>query len=137
MAKRAHVPPSRERYYQAHPVVSFRASQEDYAALKKTLGTSGKSIGQFFREALGTARRDTRIAYEKGRRDGYRKAKKEYRVIVGCKLCGGPILVKGDVMKMKVSDAVAKVYDWYHKECKPSELAEDECELFDRETEDE
>lgn len=141
MAKRAHVPPSKERYYQAHPVVSFRASQEDYTALKKTLETSGKSIGQFFREALGTARRDTRIAYKKGRRDGFKKGlsrgKKRYRVIVGCKLCGGPILVKGDVMKMKVSDAVAKVYDWYHKECKLSELAEDECELFDREVSDE
>ena len=137
MIAQKHSPPSRKRYDLAHPVLSLRVSKEDYEALKKVLEISGKSIGQFFREALGTAQRETRTAYEKGRRDGYRKAKKEYRVIVGCKLCGGPILVKGDIMKMKVGDAVAKVYDWYHKECKPSELAEDECELFDRETEDE
>lgn len=136
MVGKVHVPPSKKRYDQAHPVISFRVSQKDYEVLKKTLETSGKSIGQFFREALGTARRDTRIAYKKGRRDGFKKGlsrgKKRYRVVVPCRLCGREIPVVGKEMRLKAADSILNRKAWFHRECKSEDWYEDECELIDR-----
>jgi hypothetical protein len=137
MAGKVHVPPSKERYYQAHPVISFRASREDYEALKKVLETSGKSIGQFFREALGTAQRDTRIAYKKGReigrKKGFRKAKNLYRVHTFCPICGEQIPVRGEELTEKAGETIwNSVPMWCHRKCKPAGWPENECELIDR-----
>lgn len=123
-AAKAHVPPSKERYYKAHPVVSFRASREDYDALKKVLETSGKSIGQFFREALRTAQRDTRIAYEKGRKrgfnKGFEKAKELYRVHTLCPFCLEEIPVRGQERRGKAFDVLFKTHPlWCHRRCIP------------------
>jgi hypothetical protein len=135
MVGKVHVPPSKKRYDQAHPVVSFRVSQEDYAALKKTLEASGKSIGQFFREALGTAQRDTRIAYKKGRRDGFKeglsRGKKRYRVVVPCYRCAKWIPVVGKERRLKVTHALLMRKVWVHRECKPAEWSDECCELID------
>jgi hypothetical protein len=40
-------------------------------------------------------------------------------------------------MKIKIRNAVAKAYNVYHRDCKPQNMADDKCELFDREVEDE
>lgn len=135
MTGKAHVPPSKERYYLTHPVVSFRASRADYGALKKVLETSGKSIGQFFREALGTAQRDTREAYKKGRHDGFKKGlergKELYEVIVPCSRCARWIHVIGKDMKLKVANSILTGKIWLHKSCKWDTWPDDRCFVFD------
>lgn len=85
--KRGHEPPSRRRYDEAHPVVSFRVSREDYALLKETLAKNEKSIGQFFREALGKERKSTDAAlsesYSEGYGQGYSEACEERDYQIG------------------------------------------------------
>ena len=135
MAGKVHVPPSKERYYQVHPVISFRASREDYEALKKVLETSGKSIGQFFREALGTAQRDTRIAYKKGRKLGFKRGlesgKELYEVVIPCYRCLRWIHVVGDAMKLKVANSILTGKVWFHRKCKYENWPDDRCCVFD------
>lgn len=128
---------AKERYDRKRPVVSFRVSRKQLAKLEELIRGSGISKGRFVRRALGLELEKKDRIYRKGRRDGYRKAKKRYRVDVLCGMCGGPILVKDDDMKTKVCKAVGRTYNWFHRDCKPGDCADDECELFDREIEDE
>jgi len=59
-------PPSRVRYEQSHPVVSFRIEREYYEQLMVLLEKSNKSIGDFFREALAAQLADTDLIYNQG-----------------------------------------------------------------------
>jgi len=137
MQGESNVAPAKKRYDRKRPIVSFRVSREQLLKLEELIGGSGISKGKFVRRALGLELEKKHRMYRKGLRDGYRKAKKRYRVDVWCGMCGGLILVKDDGMKTKVCKAVARTYNWFHKDCKPGDLADDECELFDREVEGE
>ena len=136
MIAQKHSPPSRKRYDLAHPVLSFRVSKEDYEALKKVLEISGKSIGQFFKEALRNERRDTSAAYKKGReigrKKGFRKAKNLYRVHTFCPICGEQIPVRGEELTEKAGEIIWNSAPmWCHRKCKPVEWPDEGCELFD------
>lgn len=127
---------AKKRYDRKRPVVSFRASREQLAKLDELIKGSGMSKGQFLRRAFGLQLEKKDKMYRKGFRDGYRKAKQKYTTLVCCKGCGEPIPVIGLNMEAMVDDAVNKVYNWYHKDCKPPNVHESECELFDREVTD-
>lgn len=55
MAKKAEVvpKPSRKRYEEKHPTVSFRLDKETYSRLKQHLAASGCSFAAFVKDSLG------------------------------------------------------------------------------------
>jgi len=130
-------PPSKKRYDRRKPVVSFRVSKEELDKLDKMREGSGLSRGQFLKRTFGLELTKKDDVYRKGHRDGYRKAKEEYSVDVFCNAGDGLIVVRGDDFKMKIRNVVAKTYNVYHRDCKPQNMADDKCELFDREVGDE
>ena len=77
VVKKAHVPPAKKRYDEKHPTVSFRVSREGYDRLKETLNKQGKTIGQFFREALEIEERNYKEAYWRG----FREARERYAIL--------------------------------------------------------
>ena len=81
-------PPSRARYEQSHPVISFRVNREVYQRLQELLQKSGKSIGDLFREALGVQAASAGNAHQKGYTKGYEDAKGRYLVTYRCSVCG-------------------------------------------------
>lgn len=94
---------------------------------------SGKSHGEIMREAVQLEAGKSDAIYRRGYRDGFHKAKEKYIVKVWCNACGEPIAVISDDMALKVGDAVAQTYNWYHRGCKPVEVPDDECEPFEKE----
>ncbi len=110
--KRAHVPPSRLRYEETHPTVSFRLRRELYEQLRATLERSEHSFADFVKEALGVKERTVGAAYNKG----YEAAREKYLVTYHCRGCGG--LLEVDDPKGK---AAARQYTekggWEHLAC--------------------
>ena len=128
---------AKERYDRKRPVVSFRVSSGQLEKLDALVRGSGMSKGRFLRRAFGLELEKKDEVYRNGHRDGYRKAKEEYSVDVFCNAGDGLIVVRGDDFKMKIRNVVAKTYNVYHRDCKPQNMADDKCELFDREVSDE
>lgn len=112
MVKKAHVPPAKRRYDEKHPTVSFRASRKNYDRLKGVLNKQGKTIGQFFREALEIEERKYNEAYWRG----YRKAKERYAVYATCMSCGEPIAIDDEQMKEDIYLSIVEIC--LHRECK-------------------
>jgi len=133
MSTEGGISPSKRRYDARHPTVSTRLSAEQYAKLDDLVRKSGISMGEFIRRALTLEIKRENETYWAGRRAGFSRAKEKYIVRVWCNVCGDPIVVIGDEMILKVGDAVARTYNWYHRGCKPADFPDDMCELFDRE----
>lgn len=111
-----HKPPARLRYEETHPVVSFRVKQEVYQQLQELLAKSGKSIGDFFREALKVQQADTKEAYLRGHKKGYEEARKLYRVFYLCSICGGVM----EISTLKEKEAAREYMEenrWGHGAC--------------------
>jgi len=90
-------------------------------------------MGEFIRRALNLEIKWGNRIYSKGFKAGFSKAKEKYRVRVWCNGCCDPITVPGSDMEMEVGNAIVKTCNWYHRDCKPPNLPDDECRLFDRE----
>lgn len=127
------ISPSKKRYDARHPTVSARLTAEQHAMLDDLVRKSGISMGEFIRRALTLEIKRENEIYWAGHRAGFSKAKEKYRVRVWCNECGDPITVLGLDMEIKVGNAVAREYNWYHRGCKPANLSDEECELFERE----
>jgi len=127
------ISPSKRRYDARHPTVSTRLSAEQHAILDDLVRKSGVSMGKFIRRALTLEIKRENEIYHRGFKAGLSKAKEKYRVRVWCNECGGPITVLGIDMEIKVGDAVARTYNWYHRDCKPANLSDEDCELFEME----
>ncbi len=91
--RRNNVSAVREKYDENHPVVSFRTSEPTYKLLKDLLLNQEKSIGEFFREALGVEQRSYEKAYSRGYKEGFKAAKEKYVVTAICCICDRPISV--------------------------------------------
>jgi hypothetical protein len=111
-----HKPPSRIRYEESHPVVSFRVKEDLYQQLVELLAKSGKSIGDFFKEALGVQRADTRKIYRRGYEKGYDEAGKLYRVTYRCSVCRGILEVTHTEEKEAVRQYLEE-HSWGHASC--------------------
>ena len=111
-----HRPPSRIRYEQSHPVVSFRVRRENYQQLKNLLVKSGESFGDFFKEALAIQQANTDKVYEQGRKKGYEEAKKLYQVTYFCSICGKTMEVTSPKAKEAVRQYM-KEHGWGHVAC--------------------
>jgi hypothetical protein len=125
------VEPAKERYDRKRPVVSFRVSREQLVKLEELIKGSGVTKGRFIRRALDLELKKMRRIHRKGYREGYEKAKKEYTMHACCKGCGDPIPLTTD-MEQWIDIAAGEVLNVYHRDCRPRDLPEDACQLFDR-----
>jgi len=133
----SNVAPAKRRYDRKKPVVSFRVSREQLEKLDELIKGSGISKGRFLRRALGLEIEKKDRIYRKGRKDGYREAKEKYAAFVRCKGCGEPIPIIGGEMEIIVDYAVEQLFCVYHRDCRPPDVPEEMCQLFDREVVDE
>ena len=104
--------PSKIRYDQSHPTVSFRVKREDYDKMKKLLNQKGQSIADFFKEALGIQEESYQKAYDKG----YEDAKKEYAVRYRCNVCNEWMEITSDKGKECARETMES-HKWGHTEC--------------------
>ena len=109
-----HQPPSKKRYDQRHPVVSFRVSKETYDQFKDLLEKEKKSIGQFFREALEVEERN----YKEARRRGYKAAKEKYAVYAWCSSCLNGMPITDDDMKDEAGLLYSNEFTLLHDDCR-------------------
>ncbi len=110
--KRGHVPPSRLRYEESHPTISFRLRRNLREQLKATLEKSEHSFADFVKEALGVKERTVGAAYN----NGYAAARVKYLVIFHCKWCNGLLEVADPTTK----DAAKRYMEeagWGHEAC--------------------
>ena len=62
MAKGRHIPPSRHRYEQSHPVVAIRVNEELYRKLKQIKNQADVSFADILREGLGMQEAESKKA---------------------------------------------------------------------------
>ena len=104
--------PSKIRYDQSHPTVSFRVKREDYDKMKKLLNQKGQSIADFFKEALGIQEESYQKAYD----NGYNDAKKKCTVRHRCRVCKEWIEIASDKEKEEAREAM-EFHKWGHNKC--------------------
>lgn len=87
-------PPSRVKYEQKRPTVSFRISKELYDRLQAVKETEGKSTTEVLKVGVGLLevkvakeREAKRQGYEEGFEKGYEEAEELYKVTYPCKVC--------------------------------------------------
>ena len=115
-----HKPPSRIKYEQSHPVVSFRVSQDTYEQLRERSRISGKSMASIILAYLTAETSARKIAYkqgyDEGYRQGYHEAKSRFGITYPCAICGGAIELASDNEKAAVAEYMVK-HGWCHAEC--------------------
>jgi len=116
-------PPSRRKYEEANPVVSFRVSRELYDRLEAVKEAEGKSITDVL--SVGVGLQEVKIAEEKEIRDqayeeGWEKGIEEacniFLVTYLCSVCGEEIEVTTDDEKRAIKTYMRQ-YGWGHADC--------------------
>ncbi len=125
-------PPSRVRYEQENPTISFRLPKELHEELRQLLRDSNRSFADLARGLLEAQKPDWSRAHERGYEDGfgegwqeglkkgyavgYDKAKKLYRVTYKCAICGEELEI--DTPKEKSAAArYLRNDNWGHADC--------------------
>lgn len=98
--------PSRIKYEESHPTVSFRVSRELYDRLQAIKKAEGKSITDVLKVGVGLlevkvrAEAEIRIkAFREGHRKGYELAEANYKCTFPCSGCGETIAGKAKLLK--------------------------------------
>lgn len=106
MRKKKKRTPSRMKYEQSHPTVSFRVSKELYDRLEVVKEAEGKSttdvlkIGVDLLEVkVSNEKEARRQGYEEGFEKGFEEAKNLYMITFPCSVCRKTIEVAGKGMK--------------------------------------
>jgi len=110
--KKKHQSPSKIRYNQSHPTVSVRVPRSLYDQLEELRETTGKTLGDIFREAVGKQAPATGEAYKRG----YRKAQEIFTVAYRCTVCSGIIVVKTKEEKQAIARHMRE-QGWRHSDC--------------------
>lgn len=71
MAKGRHIPPSRRRYEQSHPVVAIRVNEELYRKLKQIKNIADVSFADIVRQGLGMQEAESKKAFYAGFDGGF------------------------------------------------------------------
>jgi len=115
--------PSRVKYEQSHPTVSFRVSKDLYDRLQAVKEAEGKSTADVLKVGVGLlevkVRKEKKIrdqAYEEGRQRGVEEAKDRYAVTYPCRVCGKEIVVTGDHVKRAIKTYMRE-HGWGHADC--------------------
>lgn len=85
---RKHVAPSRERYEESHPTVSFRLTKEDLERLRAEQERSKSSLAEIALRGV-VLEQKMQESYLRGYRDGFRKS--FGRFAVPCRRCDTPM----------------------------------------------
>lgn len=115
--------PSRIKYEQSHPTVSFRISRELYDRLQQVKGAEDKSTADVLKVGLGLLevkvvkeKEARRQGYEEGFEKGSEEAESLYKVTYPCKICRKTI----EVMSVKEKEAIKGYmleHGWGHADC--------------------
>jgi hypothetical protein len=115
--------PSRVRYEQSHPTVSFRVYKELYDRLEAVKKAEGKSTTDVLGVGVGLlevkVRKEKEIrdqAYEEGWENGAAEAEELYAVHYSCSVCGKEIVVTTDDEKRAIRTYMRE-YRWGHANC--------------------
>lgn len=113
-----HLPPSRVRYQQQHPVISIRVTRETKDELEalRGRGTSWRDILSIGLGRQAAANRNAKELEEQAFRSGFEKARARYRVVFRCHLCDKPIEAVGDQLMAEVVAALEEKC-FAHGEC--------------------
>ena len=84
-------PPSRERYEEENPVVSFRISREKKAKLDSMMEDFDLTKKAWFESVIDETEQDYAAVREEAHETGYQEAKEKYAVSVPCAECGSPM----------------------------------------------
>jgi hypothetical protein len=121
--KRKGKTPSRIKYEQNRPVVSFRVSKELYDRLEAVKKTEGKSTTDVLGVGVGLldvkVRKEKEIrdqAYEEGWEKGTAEAEELYAVHYSCSVCGKKIVVTSDDEKRAIKTYM-RDHGWGHGNC--------------------
>jgi len=123
MLKKKKRTPSRIRYEQNHPTVSFRVSKELYDRLEIVKEAEGKSITDVLRVGVGLFevknRKEKEVrdqAYDEGYEKGYEEAEELYKVTCPCKICHKMITVTDKNVKEAIRRYMLQ-HGWVHTSC--------------------
>jgi len=115
--------PSRIRYEQSHPTVSFRVSKELYDRLQAIKETTGLSNADLLKIAAGKLevkiRREDEIrqqAYEEGRLKGFELAESIFKITYPCGKCKRMMEVDTEEEKEAIRKFMIKG-GWCHGDC--------------------
>ena len=111
---RRRAPPSRLRYEQEHPTVSFRVPRSLYLNLKEILGINEQSFADFVKEALGAKTPDVEAAYI----NGYAAAKEAFVVTYRCRVCRKTIEVESSELKAAAREFFEEIDGLAHEDCR-------------------
>lgn len=102
MKRKKHKPPSRLRYEQSHPVISFRIKQDLHDRFKALLKSRNQNAAEFFKDVMDKQQN----AFSLGR-----------LVTIPCSICGKPMNLDVNVspgIKETLKEAFSK---WCHASC--------------------
>ena len=115
--------PSRMKYEQSHPTVSFRVSKELYDRLQAVKEAEGESITDVLKVGVGLlevkVRKEKEIrdqAYEEGWEKGAVATEELYAVAYSCSVCGKKIVVTTDDEKRAIRTYMRE-HGWGHANC--------------------
>ncbi len=116
MAKRRtrRAPPSRLRYEQEHPTVSFRVPRVLYDNLKEILGINEQSFADFVKEALGAKALNVEGAYT----NGYTAAKEAFLVTYRCRVCRKIVEAESSEAKAAAREFLEEIDGLAHEDCR-------------------
>jgi hypothetical protein len=121
--KRRKSPPSRKKYDENNPVVSFRASKNDRDRFLVMREKRGMSHGDIYRAGLDIGENKIKgeeeireQAYEEGWEKGIEEATELYAVPYQCSVCGKEIVVHTQDEK-KAIKTYMREHGWGHGDC--------------------
>ncbi|MBA7631978.1 hypothetical protein ES703_39518 [subsurface metagenome] len=120
MAKATHKPPSRIRYEQSHPSISFRLDRDTRDLLKQRLEDLGGSAADFIKESLGLQQakfNDIKEIKQTAFEEGYREAIENCQIWYYCAVCGEQIEMSPNDDDHKAMIGYMKEHGWEHKSC--------------------
>ena len=111
---RRRAPPSRLRYEEEHPTVSFRVPRVLYDDLKEMLGINEQSFADFVKEALGAKAPNVEGAYT----NGYSAAKEAFLVTYRCRVCRKIVEVESSEAKAAAREFLEEIDELAHEDCR-------------------
>ncbi len=116
-------PPSRKKYEEANPVISFRVSKELYDRLQVAKEKESMSYTDILKVGLGLIEVKMRAeeevreeAKEEGQIDGYDLAEYVYKFSFPCSACGKPVVLDTEEKKEPIRKLLVK-NGWGHGDC--------------------
>jgi len=131
--EKKHRPPSRIRYEESHPTISFRLEKSLRDELNSFLQKNNLSKPDFIKIFLKKQKENYEAvrtdAYDKGlqdgkksgREEGYEEGKKDWAIWVNCYNCLAPVYIMPNTKDHETLIKAVRGY-FCHKKCSPEQL---------------